>query len=118
MVTSCTTLPINSDQGFDFRPWARCPGQENTGEGKIILGQWTRGQTGNRVPFPEDTDGAESKNRKWEGWLCWQMLRAAEDAGGRGQKGKTRAGHSRSGAQAEGAEPSIIYSLRSVSGFN
>lgn len=92
MVTSCTTLPINSDQGFDFRPWARCPGQEKTGGGKIILGQWTRGRTGNRVPFPEDMDGAESENRKWEEWLCWQGLRAAEDAGEEDRKGRRELG--------------------------
>lgn len=64
VATSWTTLPSDSDQRFDFRPWARCPGQENTGKWRIILGQWTRGPTGNRVSVPEDVDSAESKDTK------------------------------------------------------
>ena len=28
---SCATLAINSHQGFNFRPWARCPEQGRAG---------------------------------------------------------------------------------------
>lgn len=31
MAPSCATLAINSQEGFDFRPWARCPGQGRAG---------------------------------------------------------------------------------------